>query len=183
MANIYDKLYKDTAYGDIKASIGLTLVNDAIISVPKFNTVLDVGCGPGYSVLEFLKQGKYANGIETSKYLVEEKLKLLTDSDITRYGSILEIPCAADSFDLVFCTEVLEHIEEKDVITAISELVRVSKKYLYLTICFVDSVIDKDLHLTVKPAEWWDDIFKQFSIKKIKKNVNPTGGIYVFKKT
>ena len=183
MGNIYDKLYKDTSYGSMEASIGLKLVQDVLTSIPKFHTVLDVGCGTGYSVLEFLKQGKFANGIETSKYLVDVKLKQMTDLGITRYGSILEIPCEADSFDLVFSTEVLEHIEEKDVITAVSELVRVSKKYLYLTVCFVDSVIDKRLHLTVKPAKWWDEIFEQFSIKKIKRNVNKQGGVYVFKKT
>jgi len=183
MANIYDKLYKDTSYGDMGASIGLRLVQDALTSVPKFNSVLDVGCGSGYSVLEFLKEGKFANGIETSKYLVEQRLKQMTDLGITRYGSILKIPCTADSFDLVFCTEVLEHISEKDIIKSISELVRVAKKYLYLTVCFVDSVIDKELHLTVKPAEWWDAIFEQFDIKKIKRDVKPEGGLYVFKKT
>jgi len=179
--NIYDHLYKDTTYGDINASFGYKLTDLALNTI-KFKTVLDVGCGSGYAVLRFLIAGKTVKGIETSKYLVNERLKQLTDLQITGYGSILDIPFNNDTFDLVYCTEVLEHLEEKDIENALSQLVRVSNKYIFCTVSFVPSEFAEDLHLTVKDSEWWDTQFDKFRIKSIKKNLAKTGGIYVFKK-
>jgi len=56
---------------------------------------------------------------ESLKYLEKEGYK-------TKYGSITEIPLKKDSVDVIFCSEVLEHIEDYE--KALKEMSRVLKK-------------------------------------------------------
>jgi 2-polyprenyl-6-hydroxyphenyl methylase/3-demethylubiquinone-9 3-methyltransferase len=131
--------------------------------------VLDVGCGTGYSLLSFMLHNKTANGVEVCDYLLETTLHTYLKLGLVKKGRIQELPYAENSFDLVFCTDVLEHIPEVDVEKSISELVRVSKRYLFLTICTMESQMfpELKLHETVKPVEWWMEQIKKFRVKKI----------------
>ena len=49
------------------------------------------------------------------------------------HGSVLAIPFADQSFDLVVCVSVLEHLGYRDVGRAIRELIRVTRKRLLIT--------------------------------------------------
>jgi SAM-dependent methyltransferase len=51
---------------------------------------------------------------------------------ILKQVSIYELPYKDNSFDLVICTEVLEHLDDPQ--KALQEMVRVSKKYLLLSV-------------------------------------------------
>ena len=57
--------------------------------------------------------------------------KLYSDLAI-KQGSVYELPYKDNSFDLVICTEVLEHLEEPA--KALKEILRVSKKYLIISV-------------------------------------------------
>ena len=72
---------------------------------------------------------------------------------------------------MVFCTDVLEHVQEKDIHQALTELVRVSKKYIFCSIASVEAQMfpDLKLHQTVKPREWWLEQFSKFKLKEIKR--------------
>lgn len=99
----------------------------------KVDSILDVGCGEGFT-LNRLKEhgiGKKLEGLEYSKDAILLGKKTYPDIKITQ-GSIYELPYKANSFDLVLCTEVLEHLEEPE--KALQELVRVSKKYLVISV-------------------------------------------------
>ncbi|MGA2911572.1 MAG: class I SAM-dependent methyltransferase [Candidatus Levyibacteriota bacterium] len=99
----------------------------------KVDSILDVGCGEGFT-LNRLKEhgiGKKLEGLEYSKDAILLGKKTYPDIKITQ-GSIYALPYKANSFDLVLCTEVLEHLEESE--KALKELVRVSKKYLVISV-------------------------------------------------
>jgi ubiquinone/menaquinone biosynthesis C-methylase UbiE len=170
----YDYVFKDEGYRSRQASQGLRYVAKLCADL-KFKTVLDVGCGPGWSVLEFLVRGYRAQGIEPCEYLHNHELRVPAGLGIVKKAKACAIPFPAESFDLVFSTDVLEHIPEAEVHQTISEMVRVSKKYIYCTICSTEAVCfpELKLHCTVHPREWWEKQFAAFKIKPRKYgNVN-----------
>jgi len=99
----------------------------------KVDSILDVGCGEGFT-LNRLKEheiGSKLEGLEYSKDAIELGKKTYPDIKITQ-GSVYELPYKDNSFDLVLCTEVLEHLDKPEI--ALKELVRVSKKYLVISV-------------------------------------------------
>lgn len=108
----------------------------SLVKNMKGKAILDVGCGKGRFVNFFSNRAKEIVGIEPAKKLLEEgkkkypKLKLLP-------GSATEIPFPDNTFDVVLCVEVLEHVPEID--EALKEMKRVLKKAGELII------IDKNL--------------------------------------
>jgi 2-polyprenyl-3-methyl-5-hydroxy-6-metoxy-1,4-benzoquinol methylase len=97
------------------------------------DSILDVGCGEGFT-LNRLKEngiGKKLEGIEYLQAAIDLGKKMYPDIKITM-GTIYELPYKDNEFDLVLCTEVLEHLEEPQ--KALKELVRVSKKYLVISV-------------------------------------------------
>lgn len=163
----YDMVFKDEAYRSLAASQGIRYVAKVCTDL-KFKSVLDVGCGPGFSVMEFLVRGHKTQGVEPCEYLHKNELRVPSALGVVKKAQIISIPFALESFDLVFCTDVLEHLPEDEVHKAISELIRVSKKYVYVTICSHEAVCfpELKLHQTVKPKDWWDIEFGKFKVKK-----------------
>ena len=164
----YDLVFRDVGYRSCASSQGIHYV-DELCKKYKFNSIMDVGCGPGFSVLSFLVHGKLCQGIEPCKYLFTQELRVFSALEVVKQASIVDIPCPVSTFDMVFCTDVLEHIQEKDVDKALSELVRISKKYIFCTICSIKSTMfpDLNLHLTIKPRQWWEDKFSRYPLKKL----------------
>lgn len=107
------------------------LINQIKLIKPR--TVLDVGCGEGF-VLKKIKTSGAKAKLEGIEYLDEAiKLGRKINPDIKiRKGSIYNLPYKDNSFDLVICTEVLEHLE--DPFQGLIELVRVSKKNIIVSV-------------------------------------------------
>ena len=104
-----------------------------LMATKKVDSILDVGCGEGFT-LNRLKEkgiGKQLEGLEYLQTAIQLGKKTYPDIKIIQ-GSIYELPYKDNSFDLVLCTEVLEHLEEQK--KALKELVRVSKKYLVISV-------------------------------------------------
>lgn len=105
----------------------------ATIKFTKINSVLDVGCGEGFTMkkLKNAKIGKSWEGIEYLDRAIEIGKKIHPDLKIIQ-GDIYSLPYKVKLFDLVVCTEVLEHLEYPK--KALLELMRVSKKYVLLSV-------------------------------------------------
>ena len=101
----------------------------------KFDSLLDVGSGEGYAlscVKENFPDVKIYGSDYDSEVLDENKLNF--DGIITKQFSASAIPFDANSFDVVTCCEVLEHVA--DVHGSLTELCRVTRKYVLLTVPF-----------------------------------------------
>lgn len=108
-----------------------TLVSLAKPLSPK--TVLDAGCGEGFTLNKLMLNqiGQSIEGVEYTKEAIAFGKKLFPKANI-KHGSIYDLPYKDNSFDLVVCTEVLEHLEDPK--KAMSEIARVSKKYVVLSV-------------------------------------------------
>lgn len=135
----------------------------------EYQTVLDVGCATGIVVNKFLEQGYDAHGCDISEWAVENTE---TEKDRVKVADVRDLSGYKDnSFDLVICSETLEHIPEQYLQQALSELHRVSKKYVCFSVPLGYKPVDlHSTHFTVHRREWWDkQIAKKFKYVTRKK--------------
>lgn len=86
-------------------------------------SVLEVGKGSGLLTFVLTELGVSVTTIDPDKRLAPHKV-----------GDVRKLPFKDSSFDTVTCFQVLEHIPFADVPKAISELARVSKKNVIISI-------------------------------------------------
>lgn len=104
------------------------------IVVPlKPQSLLDVGCGEGLVLksLESHLSGTRCAAIDLDPAEVADAARNLPWCDV-QVGSAYEIPFADGSFDLVICSEVLEHVD--DPARALAEIKRVTSKYALVSV-------------------------------------------------
>lgn len=109
-----------------------TAINEeALKDIPRDISILEVGCNVG-AQLSTLKKMGFTNikGIELQDYAVSEANKLNPELDI-RQGSGFDIPFEDNTFDLVYTSGVLIHISPNNYDDIMSEMLRVSKKYIW----------------------------------------------------
>lgn len=148
----------DDYWKEFRGSYGERFVPD-VCKLLEFESVLDAGSGEGTVVRRFLDQNKKANGIELSKRAIDENCSDLVQEGIIKNGSLTKLPFEDDSFDLVFSSEVMEHLTAEEAELAVKELVRVSKRYLFLSISLRPSSNFNKYHLTLRPRSWWEKLF------------------------
>lgn len=135
-------------------------------------TIADVGCGNGV-ITNVLSQKFDVTGIDRS----EQALRMVETKKIK--ASADNIPLPDQSVDLVFSSELLEHLEEKVFNGTIAELKRLSKKYIFITVPFDENpdklsiqcpecgyIFNSPNHLrSFKPGDF-DTLFPEFTIIK-----------------
>ncbi len=105
----------------------------SLIKPLKPESVLDAGCGEGFSLNKLRENniGKKLEGIENSKTAIAISKKINSKLNI-RLGSVYSLPYEDNSFDLVICTEVLEHLDNPE--KGLFQVMRVSKKYIIFSV-------------------------------------------------
>jgi len=104
---------------------------DRTIPLPRPADVLDVGCGTGAEMEAFQRYGNVW-GVDTEIRMVEAcRRRGLKNVDVAQAE---RLPFAGDTFDLVTCLDMIEHIKNDG--DAVRELSRVGKRgsYLCLTV-------------------------------------------------
>ena len=94
--------------------------------------VLDVGCGDGVISADLRElTGARVVGIDVSRKRAGHALKR-TPSAAFIQGSSYQLPFADNSFSLVLCSDLLEHLDDPQ--AAFRELARVSSRWILLTV-------------------------------------------------
>ena len=103
-------------------------INDTLNILPEENSLLEVGCGDGRILNRLV--GKYKNtcGLDISY----NALKYVKTKTI--HGNLENLPFPDNSFDIVMCCEVLEHLPYSTYKKAVEEIERVAGKYILISV-------------------------------------------------
>jgi len=114
-------------------------------------TMLDFGCGRGDA---YRSPHKLHHQIGLSR------------GDVTLYDPAFRPTSALPTgqYDLVVCSDVLEHIPEHEVDEFVARLFGYAKKAVWASVCCRPAKkffpgTNTNLHVTVKPIEWWRQKF------------------------
>lgn len=90
-------------------------------------SIIDIGCGNGIITNELAKSHQ-VTGVDIS----EEALQYVNTTKIA--AACYDIPVSEKSFDLVFSSEMLEHLPGEVLHKTVAEFKRLSKKYILVTV-------------------------------------------------
>ena len=140
-----------------------------ILKPIKRETVLDIGCGTGASLLPLLEMGLQATGIEPSPYMLDiAKIKLGDRVDFHR-GVAEDLPFEDNSFNYACLVTTLEFVDDHR--QALEEACRVAKDKIFLGV--LNRYAIKGIQRRIKGV-FIKSIYNQanfFSIWELKKNV------------
>ena len=133
LGNNYNEFYEEffvekdneSYLHDVRMRVRRDTILRYLKSFPENSKVLDVGCGLG-DVLEQLPDHFRLYGVDYAESNVDYASKKLTQKAKIQQGNIYDLPFERDSFNICFCLEVLEHIE--DDAKAVREISRVLRK-------------------------------------------------------
>ncbi|ODB95160.1 hypothetical protein A3197_17520 [Candidatus Thiodiazotropha endoloripes] len=89
--------------------------------------ILDVGCGPGRDVQEFLNRRYRAYGIDLSMGFLAIAKRDVGENVFTRMN-LLSSAFEDDTFDSIWCCAVLSHLKKAELPMALREFKRIVKK-------------------------------------------------------
>ncbi len=102
--------------------------------LPAKPKILDIGCGKGFLLYDFLKVIPDAeiHGIDISDYAIENSKPEIRDR--LQVGNAISLPWEDNSFDLVISITTLHNLHAYDLDLALREMERVGKQYKYLCV-------------------------------------------------
>ncbi len=97
-------------------------------------SILDAGCGEGFATGFIAERVPTARieGIDVSPGAIEYAQEHFGERVTYQVGSVYDLPYEDDSFDLVVCSEVLEHLDRPE--DAVREITRVARRHVLLTV-------------------------------------------------
>jgi len=132
------------------------------------SSVLDVGCGKGFMLVDLLKAlpGISIAGIDISDYAIKNSHELVSKD--LRVANCTDLPFDDNSFDLVISINTIHNLDKKGVIKSVQEIERVKKKHSYIVVDGWDSWEEKrDLKSwvltaqTVLKTKRWEQLFSK----------------------
>jgi SAM-dependent methyltransferase len=122
-------------------------------------TVLDAGCGAGKGALALAERGFAVTLCD----ITDARLPEVAAARTLRFHEqcLWHDLRPVGTFDYVYCCDVLEHLPPQFTMLAIDQMLRVSRRGVFLSICLVPDSFGiwagKALHQTVQPYIWWRD--------------------------
>ncbi|MBA2880013.1 2-polyprenyl-3-methyl-5-hydroxy-6-metoxy-1,4-benzoquinol methylase [Desulfosalsimonas propionicica] len=99
-------------------------------------TIHEIGCGEGFWVLNWNKEGFDARGSDFSSKVIDiargNAVEKGVSPEIFKARSIYELSKNEDSADLVVCCEVLEHLENPE--EGLATLARIARQHVILSV-------------------------------------------------
>lgn len=151
MQALYDEYHDCCAFSNF--GVGTFQGHRAVAAYPDARRVLDFGCGNGYAVRRMRQEGHEWYGIELSRTAYEQHLR----EPYFFHGTTEQFPDR--HFDMVYSTEVMEHIPESDVESVVADICRIARKYIFMTISLRPSSDNNRYHCTLRPRSWWEAQF------------------------
>lgn len=157
----YERVWKNPDYRRFSPGLKAIAKFDLLSLFNRLNvrSILDVGCGSGKAMQE-MKNSIYkftVDGFDIAHNCLDEHIartcRLYT-------GCVWTLHDLPTGYDLLFCTDVMEHIPPDKVRDTLECLCYATARYVFLGIAlFPDSfgpkLIGEPLHLSVHDSDWW----------------------------
>ena len=145
-------------------------------------SVLDMGCGQGSFTDYAIRLGLMAKGYDFAEWAVDN-VHHYAKGHVGQADATKGIPEEDESFDLIFCSDMVEHIKKSLEPKVISEFYWVSRKWVFLQFPVAgteqetfDAEIHKEDHalyahymiaghLNMQLRTWWNDLFVKQGFK------------------
>ena len=121
------------------------------------NSILELGCGRGYTLKRFQDADCPSMGIEISKYAWMTRVAdAIKNQDVCSPWGL-----GNGSVDLCFSLNLLEHIPEQHLQLVCEEMMRVCKRGLH-GVSFTEPENDQTV-CTIRPKDWWIERFASYA--------------------
>ncbi len=145
----YYENYEGTAYGRNAAWIArMGDIADQVVASLKPSRVLDAGCAMGILVEALRNRGVDADGIDISEFAISQ----IPDPTAQHCRAASLAEPIADRYDLVISIEVLEHIAEAELLSAMDNLCGVTDRILFSSTPYH---YEDPTHINIKQPEQW----------------------------
>lgn len=119
----------------------------------RFRSALDLGCGTGRLIAEWVADGVDARGVDIAANCLD------SGADVADRVSIaclweMEWP-EGRVFDFAICTDVMEHIPPGHVTATLERIADCCDEVLFKIAHSPNQLGGEVLHLTLQPAAWW----------------------------
>jgi SAM-dependent methyltransferase len=161
--------YGDHAPGEHYLPIFLDCVGDRRGRLTSSKgSVLDAGTGSGKGALALHRLGFRVTACDlTDAGLTDEARETLRFRSACLWHDLRPLAPLWQSFDWVYCTDVLEHLPPQFTMLAVSRLLEVTSLGLFLAVYLEQDSngawVGQPLHLTVQPFTWWRDNLKELA--------------------
>ena len=164
-----EKLYKSKNPLVKMVSVGrLDKIVDLLPQDKKIK-ILDAGCGEGQLLLKIFERGyKNIYGVDITKIAIKQAEKRVKANFSLQ--NLENLNYENEKFDVVICTEVIEHIENYEKV--LQELKRILKKNGLLIITFPNEPLCVVMRIIFLRRPIPKDHVSFFSVRKMKKLVN-----------
>jgi len=161
----YLEMWKHDAYRKYAPGEALASKFVSWARPPKGSTVIDFGCGTGRgSILISLLTGCKMIMLDFAENCLDEDMAdAVKNQELLEFHvhDLTELPEYRAKYG--YCTDVMEHIPEEDVEKVLRNITKSAEKVFFNISLQHDScgqLIGEELHVTVKPAGWWIQKFR-----------------------
>jgi SAM-dependent methyltransferase len=156
--NIYDLMFASGRYWPKNGAANWISMYDAIKKndVNPFNKALDVGCGHGFAIYEMVARGCNVYGADIADNM--KSWKELKIEDRCKIAPAHDMPYADGEFDMVVCSDVMEHVPMDYIDASVKEIARVGCERFWFVIATDMDTPGKYLmpsHLVIGDLAFW----------------------------
>lgn len=132
------------------------------------SSVLDIGCAKGFMLHDFaqLIPGITVKGIDISNYAIENAIEDMRPN--VQVASAVDLPFPDKSFDVTISVTTIHNLEGDELIKALQEIERVSRKGSFITVDAYRDDTEKERMLawnltakTILHVDEWRTLFKE----------------------
>jgi len=144
---------------DGKSTLAFAPIIKEIIKKENINNMIDYGCGKG---------NFYSKSFDLEGKLIPP-LRKFWDIEIKLYDPCYEKYSKFEkdeTFDLLICIDVLEHIPETDIEWILDRFFKISKKYIFINVACYEAIAllpdGENAHINIQKPIWWSNKLEKF---------------------